>query len=189
MKTILITVLVLLGLAGTVQSQSGKGVFNNFHIKSCVLISHSHPLSENYVYILQQNSRVVLSKEHYDEGIPLSIALLIPIGEKEQFNILINMSLADIANSEKFFNSRIPFGFGFAVFPFRKTPFLGFSTFCNISYAYRMRPESMEQQFFPISNYPGYNLAVGAPVPEEVIKPFCTRTTIYSMNGGIVLRF
>jgi hypothetical protein len=195
MKKILFIVLIALAANSgyTQETDNKKGVFKHFHIRGGFTVSYSHQFTDNWIYLLQADARVKLSKEHYEDGVPLSVVLLVPLDDQEDFNILFNLSIADLANSSNFFNTRIPFGIGGAFFPIKnkKYNFLGVSLFCNIGHAYRMRSEALASSnlFFPIADHPGYNLAVNAPVPEEVIKPFCYGKTTYSLNGGIILRF
>jgi len=172
------------------QGDESKGIFKNLKVRGGFTITYSHQFTKNWVYILHTDSKFHLEKESADGGVPVSVVLLLPLEEEERFNFLLNISLLDLANSKNFFNSRIPFGFGGAYF-FNEGKFpIGIALFCNIGKAYRMRQSAYDnpQVVFPIANYLGYNLTVGSPIPEEVIKPVCYSKTTYSLNGGLIIR-
>ncbi|HEV7781200.1 MAG TPA: hypothetical protein VGO58_08030 [Chitinophagaceae bacterium] len=133
-----------------------------------------------------------MERQRPDNGVPLSVVFLFPTSKNEVFNILLNISIADVASGKNLFNSRIPFGIGAAVFPWpgKDAKFLGFTVFGSIGKIYKMKKSAYDDPHvvFPIANYAGYNLAVGAPLPEEVIKPYCDPKTTFALNAGFVFR-
>jgi len=59
----------------------------------------------------------------------------------------------------------------------------------NIGQQKRIRRDAIDNQFFPIADYPNYQLNVGAQVPDAILEPFMYRETTVSANIGLVLRF
>ncbi len=144
-----------------------------------------------YVYILQQNSRVKETTENNGGG-ALSLVFIIAI-DKRWANILVNIpvfdikgNLNDIKISNGLFNTQTPFGLGYAIFPIKNLTEIGFGVMANFSNQYRLREESLRDKFFPIADYPTFGLEVTAPVPEAVLKPFLKREPNITFSAGLI---
>jgi hypothetical protein len=193
MKKIIISLLLVLNLTN-LSAQDKVGLFKSLNVKTGLTISYFHNFQGEYVYILQQNARVVEHTENKD-GATLSIVVLFPFDDDGKFNFLLNVPLLDYKSSApdpkdnvSLFNSQTPFGVGLAAFPFDKPKFFGFSAMVNIGRQKRMRQTAIDNQFFPISSYPNYSLNVGAPVPEAILDAFLYKATTVSVNAGIIIR-
>lgn len=174
-------------------AQSEKvGLFKSLNVKSGLTITYFHNFQGERVYILQQNASVVERSENKN-GATLSVVILFPFDDNSMFNLLLNVPLVDYKSTAadiNLFNSQTPFGVGFALFPFNKPNFFGFTTMVNIGRQNRMRDDAIKTQFFPIADYPNYKLAVGSPVPEAILesKSSLYKETTLAVNVGIIIR-
>ena len=186
--------MILFVISNHVFAQTGffKKTFDA-NVRTGLAISYFHNFQGEYVYILQQNARVVEEAENKD-GASLAFVVIFPFAKDEKFNLLLNVPVLDYKGSSNglkdnfnFFDSQTPFGIGFAFFP--EDSFLGVSLMGNVGRQNRMRESAINNQFFPIANYPNYNLNVGAPVPEAILNPFLHRVTTLSLSVGVTIKF
>lgn len=182
------------GQSGTDQGKEKTGLFEVAGVKVKVGFTASYVIAPkgNYVYILQQDSRVVERVENKTVA-ALSIVTLVPFDKDGAFNFVLNLSLKeykDISTDKDngFFNSTTPFGVGVAVFPFPGARFFGFTVVANFGRQNRMRTDAIASQFFPIASHPDYGLKVGAPVPEGLLAPYFMKENTYTASFGITLR-
>lgn len=175
------------------EENSSFGLFKKWNVKAGMTLSYFHNFQGEYVYILQQNASVVEKRENIN-GTSISFVIVFPLDEEDKFNFLLNIPFFDFKtnsiNTENInlFNSQTPIGIGFAIFPFDKAKFLGFSLTGNFGRQYRMRTEAIDNIFFPIADYPNYDLNVSAPVPEEILKKYMYKEFTISANAGIIIR-
>lgn len=173
-------------------AQDGKiGLFRNLNVKTGLSLTGFYSLQGEYIYTLQQNARVVEESEKH-AGAALSIVILFPLNDDEKWNLLLNLSFVDFKGNtpEKvsLFNSETPFGVGGAWFPFKKPTYVGFVLMTNIGWQKRMRPSAIKEKFYPIADYPNYQLAVGDPVPEAILGKSLKNSATVAFNGGIIIR-
>ena len=147
-----------------------------------------------YVYLLNQNASLEPIVEN-KFGATVSLVWLIPINEDGTTNIVLNVPIfdfktkvSDIKVSNGLFNTQTPFGLGVAFFPFPEFETMGFSITANYLNQYKMRDKPLKENFFPIADYKTFDLKVGAPVPEAVLKPFMKREPFVTANIGFVFR-
>lgn len=147
-----------------------------------------------YVYLLNQDASLLETSEN-KLGATVSLMWLIPINEEGTANVILNIPIVDLKSnvsdikiSNGLFNTQTPFGLGFGVFPFPEFQTLGFSIIVNYSAQNKMRAKPLKENYFPISDYPTFDLKVGAPVPEAVLKPFLKKESLATVNVGIVFR-
>ncbi|MBX2953679.1 MAG: hypothetical protein KF870_14345 [Leadbetterella sp.] len=147
-----------------------------------------------YVYLLNQDSSLEPTAEN-KSGATASLVWLIPFNNKGTGNVMISIPIFDLKSnvsdtkvSSGLFNTQTPFGLGIAFFPFSKLPAIGFSGGMHYLNQNKMRDKPLKENYFPIADYKTFDLKVGAPVPEAVLKPFLKHESYVSFNVGMVFR-
>jgi hypothetical protein len=138
-----------------------------------------------YVYILRQDAKVNEVRENR-AGAMLSAILLFPLNTDQDFNLVINLPVADVAKTVNFFNSQTPIGVGLAGFPFEEAQFLGITAMCNFGTVDRLRKQARDDQYYPLNIYP--DVIVNAPVPQHILDPYQKKEFSLAINIGIIIR-
>lgn len=196
-KHVLLFVLNLLSfyaLGQEEKSKQEKTVKLSDIIRPGINISYFYNPKGEYVYLLNQNSTLEPIVEN-KRGATFSIVWLIPVNKTGTANILLSIpifdlktNVSDIKVSNGLFNTQTPFGIGVGFFPFKKVPFIGISGGFHYLTQNKMRDKPLKENYFPIADYKTFDLKVGAPVPEAVLKPFLGRESFISFNVGLMIR-
>jgi hypothetical protein len=178
MKYVLFTLCILI-----VKSTLAQDFFKKS--KPGLAITGFYNTTGKYEYILRPDAKVNEVRENR-AGAMLSAIMLFPLNKDQNFNLVINLPVVDVAKTVNLFNSQTPIGVGLAGFPFEEAKFLGITTMFNFGSVDRLRKQAREDQFYPLNIYP--DVIVNAPVPRHILEPYMKKEFSLAINVGIIIR-